>query len=851
MAVPADKDDTSNGDLYSRFAQAARDGRLAALPKGELMGFWRGRDEIIRGLAGDTGAASILARLEGLAVEEPPLPDTHEVNAGFLPLKAVHHAADCIQCDTKPCSVGKVRREAPSMGGCPVQIDIPRFILQLREGKIFEAWKVLMERDNLPAVTGRVCPQEVQCQLSCSTAIRDLPVEIGRLERFVADYVWENEPERVLDYVRSLRSSRGGRETKGHAVAVIGSGPAGLTVAADLAVLGYRVTIFESLHVPGGVLAYGIPEFRLPASILRRELKIIDALGVRIVTNVTIGRTMTIKDLFDGGFSAVFIGTGAGLPRLMGIPGESLSGVYSANELLVRLNLLKAYHSDFDTPVRIGASTVVVGGGFTAIDAARWAKRISGGKVAIVYRRSREEMPARAEEVENAIHEGVDLRLLTSPVEILGDGKGGVRAVKCVRMELGKPDASGRRRPSPIPGSEFEIEAQTVVTALGTTPNPILLETTEGLQGGRGGTIAVRDPETGETTLPLTFAGGDAVTGAATVILAMGAGKKAAASIHQSLSGRKADPLAIKRARALTDLASRPFTVLTHRRIVPDVYEMVVEAPLVARACRPGQFVIVMCGENSERIPLTIADWDRERGTVTLVYQVVGKSTADFERMKEGESLLAFSGPLGTRSAIERMDGTVLFVAGGVGLAAVFPILRGHKEAGNRVKLVYGSRSAPYLFWLDRVREVVGEENIIIATDDGSAGEKGLVTEVIKRRILGRDAIPQAIVIGPAIMMRETAKVTLADGINTIVSLNPLMLDGTAMCGGCRVPNRKGETGPGAFACHRGPDRDAAEVDLDALLDRQRIYQNEERAALLHHLLHALRRALPARATGS
>ena len=433
-------------ETYQNFIEHLKDNRLHELSKVELLKSYREIDEIKDRLRQEEDLYSILQHLNGDRLEEKSIPDskesgiyldTHEVNIGLEYLESFHRADSCLECNEKPCSTGKLEFSEEIRGGCPVLIDIPGFIKLIKEGKIFQSWLKLMERDSLPAITGRVCPQEVQCQLSCSLAIKDDPVEIGRMERFVADYVWENHPDAVMEYIESLRKKNAKGKNAKHHVAVIGSGPAGLTVAIDLAILGYKVTIFESLHIPGGVLAYGIPVFRLPTKVLERELNIARELGIKFVHNVTIGRSITVNELFDQGFSSVFIGTGAGLPRLLKIPGENLNHVYSANEFLVRINLMKAFQSDADTPVKVGKNVAVVGGGFTAIDAARWAKRLGSENVTIMYRRSREEMPARVEEVENAIDDGIDLQLLTNPIEILDNGRGEVKFMRCVKMRLG------------------------------------------------------------------------------------------------------------------------------------------------------------------------------------------------------------------------------------------------------------------------------------------------------------------------------------------------------------------------------------------------------------------------------
>lgn len=440
-----------------------------------------------------------------------------EVALGYTAEIAIAEANRCLNCKNKPC-----------VEGCPVNIQIPDFISKIKEGDFEGAYAVITKSSSLPAVCGRVCPQETQCESKCTMGVRFEPVGIGRLERFVADYHNENSGDAPVM-----------PEQNGHRVAIVGSGPSGLTCAGDLAKKGYKVTVFEALHTAGGVLVYGIPEFRLPKAIVAREVETLKALGVDIETNVVIGKTLTVDELFDMGYEAVFIGSGAGLPNFMNIPGESLKGVYSANEYLTRSNLMKAYR-DSDTPIMKGGRVAVVGGGNVAMDAARTALRLGADKVYIVYRRSIEELPARAEEVEHAKEEGVDFRLLCNPTKILGhnnendprDPKNGfVTGMECIKMRLGEPDASGRRRPVEIPGSEFTLDVDTVVMAIGTSPNPLIKNTTAGLEVNKRGGIIVN--EDGLTSRGNVYAGGDAVTGAATVISAMGAGKTAASAIDK------------------------------------------------------------------------------------------------------------------------------------------------------------------------------------------------------------------------------------------------------------------------------------------------------------------------------
>jgi len=448
---------------------------------------------------------------------EERIKNFREVPYGYTPEEAMREASRCLQCKRPRC-----------VKGCPVNVDIPGFIKLIAEGKFIEAAYKIKETNSLPAVCGRVCPQEDQCERECVLGKKHEPVAIGNLERFAADYQREHDTREVKPV----------EITRPHRIAVVGAGPAGLTAAGDLIRKGYKVDIYEALHKPGGVLTYGIPEFRLPKEIVFKEVDELVKMGVGLYTNHIIGKIITVEELLSTeGYAAVFLGTGAGLPLFLHIEGENLCGVYSANEYLTRSNLMKAYEEDAVTPILRGERVVTVGGGNVAMDAARTALRLGARESIIVYRRSREEMPAREAEIHHAEEEGVIFNFLQNPVRILGDERGYVRAVECIRMKLGEPDESGRRRPVPIEGSEFTIECDVVVIAIGNNPNPIIASTTPGLETGRKGTI-VADEETGKTSIENVYAGGDIVTGAATVILAMGAGKKAAAAIHRSLAGK-------------------------------------------------------------------------------------------------------------------------------------------------------------------------------------------------------------------------------------------------------------------------------------------------------------------------
>ncbi len=461
--------------------------------------------------------------MPNMSLKKVPMPEQdpnvrnhnfQEVSLGYTKEMAMEEATRCLNCKNKPC-----------VGGCPVNIRIPEFIAKVAEGDFQAAYDIISDTNALPSVSGRVCPQESQCEARCVRAIKGEPVAIGRLERFVADWYREN--------VNAMPAKP---QTNGIRVAVVGSGPASLTCASDLAKLGYEVTIFEAFHTAGGVLVYGIPEFRLPKAIVQNEVDKLSALGVDLETDMVIGKTYDIDEMFAEGYEAVFIGSGAGLPMFMGIEGETLAGVYSANEYLTRINLMKAYREGYDTPIKKSRAVAVVGGGNVAMDACRCAKRLGAEKVYIVYRRGEEEMPARNEEIHHAKEEGIEFRLLTNPKRILGqDGK--VTGMECIRMELGEPDESGRRRPVEVPGSEFVLDVDTVIMSLGTSPNPLIRSTTPGLETNRKGCLVVNE-ETMQTTREGVYAGGDAVTGAATVILAMGAGKKAAEHIHQYLQSK-------------------------------------------------------------------------------------------------------------------------------------------------------------------------------------------------------------------------------------------------------------------------------------------------------------------------
>ena len=451
-----------------------------------------------------------------MPVQDPMVRNANfkEVALGYTVEMAQEEASRCLNCKNKPC-----------VSGCPVNVNIPDFIAEIVKGNFEAAYDVIKETSSLPAVCGRVCPQETQCESKCVRGIKTESVGIGRLERFVADYHMANSKEEVKV-----------PESNGHKVAIVGAGPSGLTCAGDMAKKGYKVTVFEALHLAGGVLVYGIPEFRLPKAIVQKEIETLKAMGVEVMTNMVIGKVLSIDELFEQGYEAVFVGSGAGLPNFMNIPGENLKGVYSANEFLTRVNLMKAYNKDSDTPIKNSKSVAVVGGGNVAMDAARCAKRLGAENVYIVYRRGEAEMPARKEEVEHAKEEGIIFKNLNNPVQILGED-GWVTGMECIEMELGEADESGRRRPVEKAGSNFVLDVDCVIMAIGTSPNPLIRSTTKGLDTNKRGCI-ITEEETGLTTREGVYAGGDAVTGAATVILAMGAGKKAAAAMDEYIKNK-------------------------------------------------------------------------------------------------------------------------------------------------------------------------------------------------------------------------------------------------------------------------------------------------------------------------
>jgi glutamate synthase (NADPH/NADH) small chain len=702
---------------------------------------------------------------------------------------------------------------------CPLHINVKEFIGLMAQGDFAGAFDKISEESPFPGICGRVCQHELYCERACLLGKKLQPVAIGSLERFAADY-----------HRQSASNTPQPLALDGARVALVGSGPASLIAAYDLVRNGYRVSIFEALHGLGGVLAYGIPNFRLPREIIRDEVDRLRSMGVEFRTDFIVGKTCAVEDLFAQGFQAIFLGTGAGLPHLTNIPGENLIGVYTANEYLTRLNLMEAFRfPESDTPVRIGSRVVVVGGGNSAMDAARWSRRM-GAETTIMFRRGRAELRARLEEIEHAEEEGVRFDFLAAPVRLFGDDKGVLHEMECIRMQLGEPDESGRPSPVPMPGSEFRMPVDTVVMAIGQSPNPTVQRATPQLLTQRGKVVIDAD---GQTNIPNVFAGGDVVRGGSTVILAMRDGRAAAAAIHRALEQQAREtsgaPAAKKPAEEHRVSASLDNQILGKRLLTPEIAWLQVEAPEIAKHWKAGQFVIIRPTERSERIPLTIVDGDEATGSITLVVQAVGKTSRATVRLEVGDRLADLLGPLGQAASIEKV-GNVLCVAGGVGVAELLPVARAFREAGNHVTALCGARSAAQIILDVELRSAADE--VLWATDDGTAGLHGTVVDLMRAWRAGNACLLGiAHVIGPIPMMRAAAGVTREWAVRTYASLNPIMVDGTGMCGGCRVT----VGGKVRFACVDGPEFDAHQVDFDELTRRTRAYLEQERVSRERH----------------
>jgi glutamate synthase (NADPH/NADH) small chain len=782
--------------------------------------------------------------------------DFELVNTGYLGYMSLGYSAREVdllvwlevlrdkQCDDRPCEVGVAAGKHGTKGGCPVKIHIPEMLQLLGTGKFKEALELIESCNPLPNVTGRVCPQELQCQGVCTLTGR--PIEIGQLEWFL--------PERA----RLAAKSNGKAEqsyvnpwakTEKPPIAVVGSGPAGLINAYLLSAEGFPVTIFEAFHDLGGVLRYGIPEFRLPNTLIDDVVGKIIRLGGKFVTNFVVGKTATIQDLRNAGFWKIFVGTGAGLPRFMNVPGEHLLGVMSANEFLTRVNLMQARMDDYETPLRevAGKQVIIVGAGNTAMDSARTAKRL-GGIATIVYRRTRAEMPVRVEELHHALEEGIQLKVLRAPREFVSEKSNAVCHTILDVMELGPPDASGRR--SPVPTGQTEtMQVDLVIMALGNASNPIIKDSEPDLKTTKWGTIDVNSGSQ-KTSLDGVYSGGDATRGGSTAINAAGDGKAAASEIAGEIPFTAAEiKELVEKAARYTDQAQAPATILKKTELAGGIVEFTVNSPVVAKAAQAGQFVRVLPTPKGELIPLTLADWDAEAGTIDLVIQGMGTSTIGMNKMEVGEAFTGIAGPLGQPSKLHRYEGnqTIVFTAGGVGLPPVYPIMRAHLRLGNHVTLIAGYRTASLLFWtakgerVDRLQqEFPGLLEVIYATNDGTFGVKGFVTtpleELLKQNKAGEGRkIAEVIAIGPPLMMRAVSEMTRQYAVPTVASLNSIMVDATGMCGACMVPVTLDGKLVRKHACIDGPEIDAHIIDWDKFLPRFEQFKPQEQLSRVNH----------------
>ncbi|GAA4397770.1 hypothetical protein GCM10023168_03070 [Fodinibacter luteus] len=752
------------------------------------------------------------------------------------------------QCEEKHCEVGiMIAGRSEPQGGCPVKIHIPQVLELVGTGKFHEAMELIESCNPLPDVTGRVCPQELQCQGVC--IFKNQPIAIGQLEWFLP------EREKLVDPGGEARRFAKHVDPWEAAakppVAIIGSGPSGLINAYLLAAEGFPVTVFEAFHALGGVLRYGIPEFRLPNDLIDDVVGKIKLLGGRFVPNFVVGKTATIEELREAGFWRVFVGTGAGLPRFMDVPGEHYLNVMSANEFLTRVNLMQGLRDDYETPLpeTVDKEVLVIGGGNTAMDAARTAHRL-GGRVTIVYRRTQSEMPARVEELEHALEEGINLMVLRSPNEFHGDDATGfVRATTLDVMELGEPDASGRRRPVTT-GRTETITADLVIMALGNASNPIIKDSEPGLHTTKWGTIDLEHTGSQETSLAGVYSGGDAARGGSTAINAAGDGQAAAREIIGHVDVPR-DQVAgmVRSAREFTERASSEQTVLAKAHLADGIEEITVHSPVIARAARAGQFVRVLPWPDGELIPLTLADWDADAGTICLVVQGVGTSSIEINRMQVGDAFAGIAGPLGRPSEVTAYpaDRRVVFTAGGLGLPPVYPILREHLRAGNHVTLIAGFRSAELLFWTADDERVAGLQRefgdlleVVYTTNDGTFGVEGFVTTPLEAMLEAAaagtgPAVAEVVAIGPPVMMRAVSDLTRRFGVRTVASLNSIMVDATGMCGACMVPVTIDGKPIRKHACIDGPEIDAHIIDWDKFLPRFGQFRTQEMRSRVRH----------------
>ncbi|WP_052260883.1 sulfide/dihydroorotate dehydrogenase-like FAD/NAD-binding protein [Photobacterium gaetbulicola] len=759
------------------------------------------------------------------------------------------------QCEDRPCETGvpKCDRDGnpaeENDGGCPVKIHIPQVLNLMGEGRFRDAFELIRDANPLPNVTGRVCPQELQCQGVCTH--NDSPIEIGQLEWFLPQRERElsnGEPPKPADINPWVAATK-------PPVAIVGSGPSGLINAYLLAKEGYPVTVFEAFHVLGGVLRYGIPEFRLPNQLVDDVVEKIKALGGRFVTNYIVGKTATLADLKRAGFTRIFVGTGAGLPRFMNVPGEHLLNIMSANEFLTRVNLMHANEPDYETPMpdMEGKEVMIIGGGNTAMDAARTACRL-GANVTIVYRRTQQEMPARVEELHHALEEGIMLKELRSPCEFNGDKNHVLASAKLDVMALGEPDASGRRRPQST--GEFELmKVDFAIMALGNSSNPIVKDANPDLDTSKWGTLLLNKGSQ-ETSLSGVYSGGDATRGGSTAIKAAGDGQAAAREImgHLDFNAKEVEGL-VAQACHYTGLGQTPAKIVKRRQLTEEIVEFTITSPLIARSAKAGQFVRVLADEKGELIPLTLADWDAEAGTIELVIQGLGTSSKLINQMQEGDCFEAIAGPLGQASHVVKHPDNqrVIFTAGGVGLPAVHPIMRAHLEIGNKVTLISGFRSKTHSFWteegdkVENLRAAYPELlEVVYASNDGTLGIEGFVTNPLEDRLVQhREAndpdsdqtIAEVITIGPPMMMRAVSDQTLGYQVPCVASLNSIMVDATGMCGACMVPVMEDGKLVRKHACIDGPEINSHVIDWDKFLPRFNQFKPQERQSQIAHKL--------------
>ena len=742
------------------------------------------------------------------------------------------------QCSDKPCELGVlIQGKKEPKGGCPVTIHIPEMLNLLGQGKFRQALELIEGCNPLPDVTGRVCPQELQCQGVCTLTKR--PIEIGQLEWYLPQrekLVGPSPEERFAGVVSPWAAAAK------PPIAVVGSGPSGLINAYLLAVQGYPVTVFEAFHDLGGVLRYGIPEFRLPNSLIDDVVAKIKLLGGRFVKNFVVGKTATLEDLKNAGFWKIFVGTGAGLPTFMNVPGEHLLGIMSANEFLTRVNLMQANIDGHETPLPEvkGKEVFVIGGGNTAMDAARTSRRL-GANVTIVYRRTQSEMPARVEELHHALEEGINLKPLRAPIEFIGDDTHFVKQALLSVNELGQPDKSGRR--SPVATGETErMPVDLVIMALGNTANPIMKDAEPDLKTSKWGTIELNEGSK-QTSIADVYSGGDAARGGSTAIRAAGDGQAAAREIMGTIPFTASEiKERVATAARYTELAKAEPVIVEKVPLAGGIVEFKVRAPVIAQSAQAGQFVRVLAWDKGELIPLTLADWDAKEGTICLVVQGVGSSSILMNKMAVGEAFVGVAGPLGRASELHKYapNQTTVFTAGGVGLPPVYPIAREHLRLGNHVTLISGFRSKDFLFWtgenerMGKLKAEFGDLlDVIYATNDGTFGVKGFVTgpleEMLKngKQNKGRE-IAEVVTIGPALMMRAVSDLTKPYGVKTVASL-------TGMCGACMVPVTIDGKMVRKHACIDGPEIDAHLIDWDKFLPRFNTFRAQEAGSRVKH----------------